>query len=58
MKALKIEDLENKTWGEIVRHYKPEATDEEVDFILWEQTCYPMDNFTTIEQLNVLFKAE
>jgi len=58
MKPLELEDLENKTWGEIVRYYKPESTDEEVDSILWEHTCYPMDNFTTIQQLNVLFEAE
>ena len=58
MKALKVEDLEGKQWGEVVRHYKPEATDEEVDLILWEETCYPMSTVETINQLNALFKAE
>ena len=29
------------TWGELVREYFPDATDDEVDFILWEKTGFP-----------------
>ena len=29
------------TYGEIVRKYFPTATDDKVDFILWEHTGYP-----------------
>ena len=57
MKALKIEDLGEWTWGEVVRYYKPDATHEEIDFILFEQTCYPLSDVETINQLNELFKA-
>lgn len=59
MKALTIEDIKKLTsWGDIVRHYKPDVTDEEADFILWEKTCYPMSTVETIKQLNEFFKAE
>ncbi len=30
-----------KTWRDMAREYVPKATDEEIDFILWEYTCYP-----------------
>jgi hypothetical protein len=57
MKALKIEDLEDWTCGEVVKHYKPDAMDEEIGNILFEQTCYPFSDIETINQLNELFKA-
>lgn len=58
MKALKLEDIEGKSWKEVVRHYKPNATDEDVDFILWERTCFPSCNETTLKQLNTIFNAK
>ena len=58
MKALKIEDLEGKSWGEVIRYFKPDATDEEVDYILWEETCYPMSTEETLKQLNEIFGAK
>ena len=30
-----------KTVADVVREYFPEATDDEVDFILWEETGFP-----------------
>ena len=30
-----------KTFGEVVKEYFPDATDDEVDFILCEKTGYP-----------------
>ena len=30
-----------KTIGEVVREYIPDATDEEIEFIVWEKTGYP-----------------
>jgi len=57
MKALKIEDLGEWTWGKVVRYYKPDATHEEIDSILFELTCYPLSDVETINQLNELFKA-
>jgi hypothetical protein len=35
-----------------VRYFKPEFTDEQCDFILWEYTCYPFSIEGVIEQLN------
>ena len=29
------------TFGELVREYFPEATKDEIDFILWEKTGFP-----------------
>jgi len=31
----------DKTFGEVVREYFPNASDDEVGFILWEKTGYP-----------------
>ncbi len=39
-----------KTWGDVVREYVPDATDKEVDFILWEYTCYPQCPEETIRK--------
>ena len=30
-----------KTFGEVVREYFPDASNDEIDFILWETTGYP-----------------
>ena len=30
------------TWGDLVREYFPDASDEEVGFILWEKTGFPV----------------
>jgi hypothetical protein len=58
MKALISSECEMKSWVEIVRYFKPDATEDEIEFILWEQTCYPFSHEATIQQLNELFKAE
>ncbi len=29
------------TFGEVVREYFPDASDDDVDYILWEKTGYP-----------------
>ena len=30
-----------KTWGDLVREYFPQASDDEVEYILWTHTGYP-----------------
>jgi hypothetical protein len=57
-KPLKLDDIVGKTWRDVVRHYKPEATSEEADYILWERTCFPSCNETTLKQLNTIFNAK
>lgn len=32
----------SETWGDVVKEYFPEASEEEVEYILWEKTPYPM----------------
>lgn len=29
------------TWLELVKHYFPDATDDQADYILWEYTGFP-----------------
>lgn len=41
--------------SELVKYFKPDATKEEIDFILWEKTCFPFDLERTIRQLNEYF---
>lgn len=56
---LKIEDVAGKmTWHDVVRHYKPEATDEEIAWLIWNETCYPFDNETTLRQINSYFNPQ
>ena len=58
MDVLTIDSVtENKyTWADCIKHYKPEATKEECEYILWEHTCYPFDAETTLEQIKEYFK--
>jgi hypothetical protein len=47
----------NRAWGDLVRQYKPNATAEEIDFILWEHTCYPFGNEEMVRKnLKELYK--
>lgn len=48
-------DVDKLTWGEVIRAFKPDASDEFVDFFLWECTCYPFDNETTLQQIESYF---
>lgn len=41
-----------------VRYFKPEASDQECDFILWEKTCFPASTETMIAQLNQYFEEQ
>lgn len=48
--------LENKfTPIDCVKYFKPEITDEEADFIIWEETCFPFSTDEMIKQLNDKF---
>ena len=48
--------LENKfTPNDMVRYFDKEMTDEQCDFVLWDQTCFPFDMKGTVTQLNNLF---
>ena len=35
-----------------VKYFKTEWSDEQCDFYLWENTCYPFSTKILIEQLN------
>lgn len=57
MEALTLEHaLENKfTPIDCVKYFKPEWTDDECDFYLWEFTCFPFSTESMIKQLNEKF---
>jgi len=46
------------SWIDLFRTYKSDITEKEVDYILWNETCYPFDNETTIEQVKNYFDNE
>lgn len=55
MTEISEKEFEGKTWGDVVRQYKPDATDEEVEYILWNETCYPFDTETALKQIHAFF---
>lgn len=46
----------DSTWHDTVRYYFPNATDEECDYILWEETCFPLSGEETLKQLWEVYK--
>ena len=47
--------MENMTWKDLVRSYFPEASDDECDYILFNETAFPMGGLeTVVKQLEEL----
>jgi hypothetical protein len=47
------EDTAGKmSWAECIRYYRPDWSDEQCDYFLWNETCYPFDGETTLKQIN------
>jgi hypothetical protein len=58
-KALTIEDIDGKmTWIDVIRHYAPETTEQEAEYFLWNETCYPFDNETALKQIQNHFQSK
>ncbi len=57
MKPLTIEHaIENRfTAIDVIKYFKPDWSDNECDFYIWEFTCYPFSFEVMIEQLNNRF---
>lgn len=54
---LKIEDVDGKmTWHQVFNYYFPKMKANEIDFILWEHTCYPFDGEETLKQVYKLYE--
>ena len=54
-----MSEKENEeAWGDLVLKYFPNATEEEMDFILWEKTCYPFGTADQVEKQILEFKVE
>lgn len=50
--TMAIAEEKCKTAVDLVKYFRPDWTDEECDFYLWEHTCYPFSLEGTIRQLN------
>lgn len=46
------------TWYELVKKYFPDASDLEVEFILWEKTACPIASASTVEKQLQEYKKE
>jgi len=57
MKPLTIEyAIENKLSPlDCVKYFNPDWTDEQCEFHIWENTCFPFSNELMIESLNEQF---
>lgn len=43
--------IEGQTWRDVFQKYKPDITDDEINYILWNETCFPFDNEITLKQI-------
>ena len=59
IKDLTMEDVNGKmTWIDVIRHYKSDVTPDEAEYILWNETCYPFSDESTLEQIKSFFKNQ
>ncbi len=54
----KIKKMDNQTWQDLFKKYNSNITDKEIDYILWNKTCYPFDDPTTIKQIEKYFTTD
>jgi hypothetical protein len=52
MEELTLSMANDMTYIEWVKHFKPDWTDEQCEFYLWEYTCFPFTFKDVIKQLN------
>jgi hypothetical protein len=57
---LSIDDVikQKLTLDSIMRMYDKNITEREVDYILWNETCYPFDMQTTLNQIHNYFQKQ
>lgn len=58
MKPLTIDFvIENKmSHTDCILYFKPDATESEIEYIIWDETCYPFDDVLFVENVNFYFK--
>ena len=52
MTELTIEMANTMLYIDWVKHFRPNWSDEQCEFYLWEYTCFPFHYVETIKQLN------
>ena len=53
------EDVHEKmTWPQVFRHYWPSMPEDEIDFLLYEHTCFPFDHEQTLKQIYKMYKHQ
>lgn len=55
---LPIEQIQQMSWYEFYRYYFPDATNEAIEFYLWECTPYPFDNAKVVDAIYNKYKSE
>lgn len=48
---LTLEQAKDMTWGQLIGYYFPKWTKQEIDWFIWNQTCYPFSTQKTLDQL-------
>lgn len=50
MKEMDTPTAEGKTWLQVAQEIKPDISEELVEYILWNETCYPFDSKIALNQ--------
>lgn len=51
-------EYNNMTWIDLVKKHIPNATDRQADYILWEETAFPLVGIETVEKQIQEFKRK
>ncbi len=56
MSACAKDCQEKVTWLEVMKGYDSTITEDEANYILWNETCYPFDTVTALKQIKEYFQ--
>lgn len=48
---LTLEQAKEMTWVQLVEYYFPKWTSQEVDYFIWNETCFPFATQVALDQL-------
>lgn len=44
------------TWGDIFRYYDPHISNDQIEYLLWNETCYPFSGELTAKHIYQFFQ--
>jgi len=53
-----FKDIDGKTWQEIFQYYWPKITNEAINVMLWEHTCYPFSSKEAAHQVFEIYQEQ